>query len=91
MENAPTQEGMKSVEELRQEFEVALMAVENAAAAVGQYEEGRDEVGFGKKDDLEEVKTRANELYQQLLGAVSARGMAEGVKNRNESFDFRVQ
>lgn len=89
-ETLHSNEQVKNIEQYKQELELALVAVETAAAAVGKFEVGRPEADFGMAENLYEAETAARKVFEMLLRAVKAQGEAEGVKNQTETLDFRV-
>ncbi len=72
----------KSVEVLRTELEIALVALENAAAAVGKFESGLPEVDFGMTDNLLEAEAAAVAATQKLIQAIKKQGEEVGLASR---------
>lgn len=72
----------KSVEALRTELEVALVALENAAAAVGKFESGLPEVDLGMTDNLLEAEAAVIAATLKLIKAIKTQGEATGVASR---------
>lgn len=72
----------QSVEVLRSELEIALVALENAAAAVGKFESGVPEADFGMADNLAEAEAAALAATEKLITAIKRQGEAVGLASR---------
>jgi len=72
----------QSVEALRSELEIALVALENAATAVGKFETGIPEADFGMTDNMLEAEAVAIAATQKLIQAIKKQGEAAGIASR---------
>lgn len=76
----------QSVEALRSELDIALVALENAAAAVGKFESGRPETDLGMAENLLEAEATVMNATSKLLAAIKKQGEAAGLASRQGEF-----